>query len=41
MVGFRRFSLRGHLKVSLECLLVCVSYNFKRLFPLKNLAAPA
>ena len=37
-LGFRRFLLRGREKVSLEWLLVCVSYNFKRLFTLKNLA---
>ncbi len=41
VLGFRRFSLRGHAKVSLEWLLVCVSYNFKRLFTLKTLAAAA
>lgn len=41
VLGFRRFSLRGHAKVSLEWLLVCVSYNLKRLFTLKNLAAAA
>ncbi len=39
VLGFRRFLLRGREKVSLEWLLVCVSYNFKRLFTLKNLAA--
>ena len=39
VVGFRRFLLRGREKVSLEWLLVCVSYNLKRLFTLKNLAA--
>jgi transposase len=39
VMGFRRFSLRGHAKVSLEWTLVCVSYNLKRLFVLKNLAA--
>ena len=38
--GFRRFLLRGREKVSLEWLLVCVSYHFKRLCMLKN-AAPA
>ncbi len=38
VLGFRRFSLRGHAKVSLEWVLVCVSYNLKRLFTLKNLA---
>ena len=41
ILGFRRFSLRGHAKVSLEWTLVCVSYNLKRLFTLKNLAAAA
>ena len=38
VLGFRQFLLRGKEKVSLEWLLVCVSYNFKRLFTLKNLA---
>jgi transposase len=41
VMGFRRFSLRGHAKVSLEWTLVCVSYNLKRLFTLKNLSAAA
>jgi transposase len=41
VMGFRRFSLRGHAKVTLEWILVCVSYNLKRLFTLKNLAAEA
>ena len=41
VLGFRRFSLRGHAKVSLEWTLVSVSYNFKRLFTLKNQAAAA
>ena len=41
VMGFRRFSLRGHAKVSLEWTLVCLSYNLKRLFTLKNLAAAA
>lgn len=41
VLGFRRFSLRGHAKVSLEWTLVCVSYNLKRLFSLKNLATMA
>ena len=39
VMGFRRFSLRGHTKVTLEWTLVCVSYNLKRLFTLKNSAA--
>lgn len=30
-MGFRRFSLRGHEKVSLEWNLVCLAYNVKRL----------
>lgn len=38
IMGFRRFLLRGREKVSLEWLLVCVSYNLKRLFTLKKLA---
>lgn len=38
VMGFRRFLLRGRVKVNLEWLLVCVSYNLKRLFALKNLA---
>ncbi len=38
VMGFRRFLLRGRAKVSLEWTLVCVSYNLKRLFALKNLA---
>ena len=36
VLGFRRFSLRGLEKVTLEWTLVCVSYNLKRLFTLKN-----
>lgn len=31
VLGFRRFSLRGHQKVSLEWNLVCLAYNVKRL----------
>jgi transposase len=38
IMGFRRFRLRGREKASLEWLLVCVSYNLKRLFTLKTLA---
>lgn len=38
VMGFRRFSLRGRTKVDLEWTLVCVSYNLKRLFVLKNQA---
>ena len=41
VLGFRQFLLRGREKVALEWLLACVSYNFKRLFTLKNLAAVA
>jgi transposase len=37
VMGFRRFRLRGRKKVSLEWTLVCVSYNLKRMFTLKNL----
>ena len=37
VMGFRRFLLRGRAKVSLEWTLVCVSYNLKRMFTLKNL----
>jgi len=39
VMGFRHFMLRGRAKVSLEWTLVCVSYNLKRMFTLKNLAA--
>jgi hypothetical protein len=35
-MGFRRFRLRGREKASLEWKLVCLSYNLKRLFVLKN-----
>ena len=38
IMGFRRFLLRGLEKVSLEWLLVCLSYNLKRLFTRKRLA---
>jgi len=38
VMGFRRFLLRGRAKVSLEWTLVCLSYNLKRLFTLKNQA---
>ena len=37
VMGFRRFRLRGREKVSREWTLVCVSYNLKRMFALKNL----
>ena len=37
VMGFRRFLLRGRAKVGLEWTLVCVSYNLKRMFTLKNL----
>jgi len=39
VMGFRRFLLRGRAKVGLEWTLVCVSYNLKRMFTLKNLVA--
>ena len=38
VLGFRRFSLRGMAKVSLEWTLVCLSYNLKRLHQLKKQA---
>jgi hypothetical protein len=38
VMGFRRFLLRGRAKVALEWTLVCLSYNLKRMFTLKNLA---
>lgn len=38
VLGFRRFLMRGLEKASLEWLLVCVSYNVKRLFTLKTMA---
>jgi len=41
VMGFRRFLLRGRVKVSLEWTLVCVSYNLKRMFTLKNLVPTA
>ena len=34
VMGFRRFLLRGKIKVSLEWTLVTLAYNFKRLFSL-------
>jgi transposase len=39
VMGLRRFLLRGRAKVSLEWLLVCLSYNVRRLFVLKSQAA--
>jgi len=39
VMGFRRFLLRGRAKVQLEWTLVCVSYNLKRMFTLKNLVS--
>jgi transposase len=39
VMGFRRFLLRSRAKVGLEWTLVCLSYNLKRLFTLKHLAA--
>ena len=39
VMGFRRFLLRGREKVGLEWTLVCVSYNLKRMFTLKNQVA--
>ena len=37
VMGFRRFMLRSGETVSLEWTLVCVSYNLKRMFTLKNM----
>ena len=37
VMGFRQFLLRSRAKVGLEWTLVCVSYNLKRMFRLKNL----
>ena len=39
VMGFRRFLLRGRVKVSREWTLVCLSYNLKRLFTLKHQTA--
>ena len=39
VMGFRRFMLQGRAKVALEWTLVCLNYNLKRLFTLKNQAA--
>lgn len=36
VMGFRQFLLRGHEKVSGEWSLVCLAYNFKRLWSLKT-----
>src|SRR5258708_38652736 len=41
VIGFRRFLLRGRAKVSLVWTLVCLSYNLKRMFTLKNLVPTA
>ena len=41
VMGFCRFRLRGRDKTSLEWKLVCLSYNLKRLFALKNAAVRA
>jgi hypothetical protein len=35
------FDWRGQEKVAIEWTIVCVSYNLKRIFALKNLAAAA
>lgn len=37
VLGFRRFSLRGEKKTNGEWTLVCLAYNIKRLFKLKQL----
>jgi transposase len=36
VMGFRQFHLRGHPKVDLEWSLVCLAYNFRRLFRLAD-----
>ena len=36
IMGFRRFLLRGLSKVEGEWALVCLAYNVRRLFVLKN-----
>ena len=36
VLGFRQFRLRGHAKVQGEWSLVCLAYNFKRLWKLKS-----
>jgi transposase len=41
VLGFRRFSLRGLAKVSLEWELVCLAYNLKRLHRLDTALRPA
>ena len=41
VLGFRRFSLRGLAKVTLEWELVCLAYNFKRLHRLGAALRPA
>lgn len=41
VLGFRRFSLRGLAKVSLEWELVCLAYNVKRLHRLRAALRPA
>ena len=41
MLGFRRFSLRGLAKVSLEWTLVTLAYNLKRLHTLGANLRPA
>jgi hypothetical protein len=42
VMGFRRFSLRGQAKASLEWLLVCAAYNVKRLHKMtQNTVNPA
>jgi transposase len=40
-LGFRRFSLRGLVKVRLEWTLVTLAYNLKRLFTLRARLSPA
>lgn len=39
VIGFRRFSMRGLEKANLEWTLVCLSYNMKKLFKLRETCA--
>jgi len=37
VLGFRRFSMRGKEKAATEWTLICLSYNLKKLFTLRNI----
>jgi len=41
VMGFRRFSLRGMVKVGLEWTLVCLAYNLRRLHRMELAATTA